>query len=200
MSGFSSLPLELRSLVLEAYLKDTLAAYRVEGTALWESYDKTFPLHPTMDFYSPEWERGVTSRREISREIISLLYGAAMVVRNRIHAFLAEDRLELERSLKIQLKNLLGEGKILCGKIVALQSEGSETRDSERDRIKEEWLKYETEIEVLQWLCNIIQMAMDVDEDRWWTFNFHRAGCRWDGTGCRCAVWTYGPPGYQIRP
>lgn len=200
MSGFSSLPLELRSLILDGWLKDTLGSYRVEGTA--DSYYKTWALYPQIytSFTEVVMQR-IEKRRAVVNTIAYRRKLAALVIRNRIHAFLADEKLELERLLDFQLTTWLEEGRTLCARTVALRKEVYRLDyDYGRDGIREEWLECVQEIDVLQWLCHIVQMAMDVDEDRWWWFNFHRIACGWGRRGCRCEEWGRGTRETHVRP
>lgn len=193
MASFKSLPLELRSTILDDWLDDTLQRQREVSAG--PCRDEQRPWRLNLDSHS-------RLRAKIDKANTCRHNAAAIEIRRLINAFSAEDRLELKsRLLKVHLQRATEEGLRVCGQIEGLRAEmlkSPRLKIYQRSSIIKRWEQYLQAVNVVEWSCHIIQKTMGTPENRWIAFRFHRLLCG-QGTGvCECQGMRRGSPKYAV--
>lgn len=173
MPSFEDLPLELRSIILQDWLENTLTRQR--HSLRWKYQ------------YPEESEFAHDERISEARPVILCRRNAAAAKWDRfLGAFGKSSRLELCRLLKPRLARWREEGRVVCARVEALREEFWSLPRHRRGRTIWEWRECLKEACILEWLCNVVEMAMHVEKTKLTKFLVHRVGCGRPGGTCQC--------------
>lgn len=181
-TAFDSLPPELRSVILEGWLDDTLQRRLHDDFPRFKRPFTNLKLtHDEQEMWMAEVKQIMVRRRK-----------AAVIELSRlIRAFGRESRFELTRLLRIKLARLKKEGAEKMAWIESLREEyqswasGGITSYGYPPMMRE-WTSCVKEVGRLESASNYVEMVIGIGEEGWTKFTRHKVACGQGESECQC--------------